>query len=512
MSEVPQDQVLRQIASIVDKENGESYREYFEQRYDPSDYQVIDGDNFDKIADLVDESKDLSSEELDKLARRVDIAGRITSIRTHANFAFVDVADDSSSIQIIIDKRDIEDTENQVEDLRFGHEIVLRGLLVNSRKGELSVITEEFPTITARSFINFTRTLLNEGLSEYEQRLERFARRRAMKASIRNSLESTGFAEVITPVLNAVPSGGNADAFTTFVKALEKDAYLRIAPELYLKTAIIEGYARRVYEFAVNFRNEGVDREHSPEFEMLEFYASYWTIDRLKEFTTQIITDSTQAALGQTKVDLELENGSISQIDLGVWQEVKFRDVFKDRTGLDLDILLDLDAYELKEILIEYLKNTKEQDDHSRFEELGVASLLDKIFKKTCRPHMTQPVYVVDYPAVMMPLARPKTDDPRYVDMFQGIIGSTELIKGYQELNDPVLQLSKLSEQAAAKNDVDNEMMEIDWDYIRSMLKGLPPTAGCGIGIDRLAAILSGSKNIHQVMPFSFKDRFKTKE
>lgn len=503
------DPIISQVADIISHENGESYASYFEDRYDPDAYEVVDGDGLNKVSELIEASCDKSAEDLAQQERRVQIAGRITSVRVHANYAFVDITDDNAVIQIIIDRRGEDESIHKVDDIRFGHEVVVSGIIARSRKGELSILADQQPTVVVPSFINYTKSSQAEGLDEYTQKVERFTKRRAMKASIRRTLEDSAFAEITTPILNAIPSGGNADAFVTHVNALEKDAFLRIAPELYLKTAIIEGFAKRVYEFATNFRNEGIDREHAPEFEMLEFYASYWTVEQLRAFTTTLVSEATQAARGTTQVELTFENGMVEEIDLALWRETTFRDIFLETTELDLDKLLDLDSDHLKDVLCKYMLSIKPPHDSTDYKRIGIASLIDKIFKRTARPSIIQPTFVTDYPAVMIPLARPKSNDARYVDMFQGIVGSMELIKGYQELNDPVLQLRKLSEQSAAKNEVDNELMEVDWEYIRSMLKGLPPTAGCGIGIDRLAAIIVGTKNIHLVMPFAFRDRFK---
>lgn len=515
MSELnPETDSRTTVSNIVAEMQGDSARQVFDSSL--TQYPVIGGD-FDSIADVR-----LDAEQ--KIARRARIMGRVAVIRGHKNYGFIRLEsqdiNDPGSIQVIIPRRTrdatgehviLDDNNTFVEAAQKGSWAVIEGVSTTSKSGEPSVLIEDIPpVIAAQSFIRPDNLDSEEGLSRQERRTM-FERRNNVRVAIRRTLEDSGFTEVITPIIAGAASGANADTFSTDVQSIGKTGHLRISPELALKSAIINGYGLRVYEIATDFRNEGIDREHIPEFEMLEFYAAFMTLDDMTDFTKQLIANAATRANSTTEVLLTKEDGEEISIDLARWESVEYRDVFLEKTGIDLDVLLSQDEDTIKQVLrqkIDLVVTNSEQAE--KIKKSGVATMIDKLFKFTCRPHINQPTFVTKYPQIMSPLARPNDTDPRYVDMFQGIVGSMEVVKAYQELNDPVLQLQNLMAQAQAKAAGDSEAMEVDWAYIRNMLRGLPPTAGCGIGIDRLTAIISGTKSIHDTVAYPFKERFRT--
>ena len=504
------------VSKVVEGVQGESARQVFDTL--PIQYPIIGGD-FDNIADVRRDAEQ-------NITRRARILGRVAVIRVHRNYGFVilepqDGDSNTPSIQVIIPRRaqddngeyvTLEENDSFVGAAQIGSWAVVEGISTASKSGEPSVLVEDIPPIiAAQAFIRPDNLDGNEGLSRNEKR-EMFERRNNVRVAIRRLLEDSGFTEVITPVITGAASGANADTFSTDVRSIGKAGHLRISPELALKTAIINGYGLRVYEIATDFRNEGIDREHIPEFEMLEFYAAFMTLDSMTDFTKQLIVNAATRANSTTEVRLTKEDGQEIDIDLAHWKSIEYRDIFLDGVGIDLDVLLGQSEYVIRQTLQQTIEQAIPNSEQAeKIKNSSIVTMVDKLFKFTCRPHINQPTFVTKYPQIMSPLARPNDADPRYVDMFQGIVGSMEVVKAYQELNDPVLQLQNLMIQAQAKAAGDSEAMEVDWAYIRNMLRGLPPTAGCGIGIDRLTAIISGKKNIHDTVAYPFKERFSEK-
>ncbi len=502
---------LQDLAKIVEAQEGSEAYEHFLNIYSTDGYPVVSGYR-DSIAEVRKKSESSDSTEE---TTPVAVMGRISSMRVHSLYAFFDIQDSAGdSIQVIIPRKkdqeleESEATEDFIKESKYGDVIAVYGAATKSRAGEPSVLTDGTPVRAAPAFISPDRIGPSVTAEERQERIKRYNIRNCMKTTIRRTLEEAGFSEVITPILSSVPSGANAEVFTSRIDALNRDAYLRISPELALKTAIINSYSDKVYEFATNFRNEGVDREHSPEFEMLEFYSAYTSAEELRDFTARMVTEAVRQSLPSTVINLEKEDGSSVTVDLSNWRKESYSELFSEATGINLDEALQMQEPDLKAYLLGYVRESFGADRANSYKDLSAASLIDKVFKLACRPHIQDPTFVEKYPAIMIPLARPNDENSNYVDMFQGIVGSTEVIKGYQELNDPVLQLSNLYNQAKAKAAGDNEAMSVDWSYLEAMLKGLPPTAGCGIGIDRLAAILNGTKNIHSTMPYPFRERF----
>lgn len=496
-------------------------RQVFEDTYDPSNYVVEKGD-FTTFEDVIEAAERQNDSETDQESAR--IVGRVATARLHKNYGFIvlnnqGMSSDAAEIQVIVPRRvKIDDeyitlacNDQFLRTVQAGSYVVAEGMPAQSRSGEPSLLVEESaPKIVAQSYISPYQEPGSEGLDREEKR-HMFELRHNVRSSIRRSLEDSDFIEVITPFISNVPSGANAEVFETKVSSLDTEGTLRISPELSLKTAIINGYGKRVYEMATDFRNEGIDREHIPEFEMLEFYASFMGWEEMRDLTEDIVKQATLKARGTTEVELSTESGEILEIDLGDWKKVNYRDVFLQGTGIDLDVQLDLDTDELKRYLLAEMREQFGPTASDQHKQSSVPTLIDKLFKYACRTEIQQPTFVETYPSVMVPLARPSDADARYVNMFQGIVASMEIIKGYQELNDPVQQLSNLIDQSRAKEGGDTEAMPVDWAYITSMLKGLPPTSGCGIGIDRLTAIIGGTKNVHRTQAFPFKERFQTK-
>lgn len=503
---------LTELAVMVERFEGDDQREHFVDNYEPPGYPLIEG-TVDSVNDARVKAEAAATSEDETL--EIGVVGRVHSIRQHANYAFLDVRDDAGhSIQVILkrEKQPMSDdpTEQLLSSTKRGDVVLATGIPALSRSGEPSILDTKQTRRLAAAYISPDKLGPAPAADERQARIDRFRTRSIMKRTIRQTLETDGFVEVVTPTLGTMTSGANAEVFTSRLDSLDQEVFLRISPELSLKTAIVQGYGERVYEIGTNFRNEGVDREHSPEFEMLEFYAAYITADKLRDYTAELIKKTVNASIQSPLVNIELADGSIHAVDLSVWRTASYAILIEEASGLLLDTLLNQPVGDQKAALLDFIESSQDKATATKYFSLGVASLIDKVFKATCRPHIIDPTFVERYPATMMPLARPNDGDPNYVDMFQGIVGSMKLIKGYQELNDPVLQLRNLRAQAAAKAAGDTEAMSIDWAYLKTLLQGLPPTAGCGIGIDRLAAVLSGTKNIHSTMPFPFRERFVT--
>ena len=306
-------------------------------------------------------------------------------------------------------------------------------------------------------------------------------------STIREFLVNKGYTEVETPILQAIPGGTNARPFTTHHNALDTDLYLRIAPELYLKRLVVGGF-NRVYEIGRNFRNEGIDVTHNPEFTMLEAYISYFDYEELMKFIEIMMKKLLRTIFRKNE---------FSYLN----QTISFTKPFKRITFFDA-----LRQY----ALIPDIENLSREDLIIRAKRLGVdvaqtknmANLLDSIFKKAVKQHCVQPVFVYDWPATLIPLAKRSEKNASIVESFQLYMGGLELVKGFSELNDPIDQRARFEEQEALREGGDEEAQHLDEDYLENLEYGLPPTAGFGLGIDRLTLLVSNTHNIRDVILF----------
>jgi lysyl-tRNA synthetase class 2 len=460
-------------------------------------------------ARLTDEEPTATIEEIkksydfDPQGEEVAVAGRLVAWRPMGKAIFGHIQDLLGKIQIYIKKDKVgEETFKFIKEfIDLGDIVGVKGKLFRTQTGELTVEVEELKLLSKCLHplpekwhgikdveVRYRQRYLDLIANPHARKI--FLMRSRLLSEIRNFMTQNGFLEVETPILQPIASGANAKPFVTHHNYLDMDLYLRIAPELYLKRLIVGGYPK-VFEIGKNFRNEGVDTTHNPEFTMMEFYAAYWDYKDLIKFTERLFEHLINTLLGgKSKVTFEG-----MEIDLKPpFRVAKYFDLLKEGTGKDKDFFLRGDIEEL-------IKLAKELEVKNP-EKLTRAKLIDKIFEKVAEPKLVQPTFVIDFPKILSPLAKTHREDPDLVERFELIIGKMEVANAYTELNDPREQEERFLQQLKEKQAGDEEAMEMDKDFIRALEYGLPPTGGEGIGIDRLAMLLAGVNSIREVILF----------
>jgi len=430
---------------------------------------------------------------------RVTVAGRVIFIRNTGKLCFARLREgDGTELQVMLSldrlgEPALADWKSLVD---IGDLVGVEGEVVRSRRGELSVSADTWRTVAKaiRPLPNAHHPLSEESrvrqryadlIVNAESRAMVHARARVL-ASVRATLARHDFIEVETPVLQAVQGGAAARPFTVHVNALERDFYLRIALELHLKRLVVGGI-ERVYEIGPTFRNEGIDATHAPEFTMLEAYQAYGDCRSIAEVTRQIVVDAA-SVLGRTVVP----DGSGGEVDLAApWAWEPLAGLVSRAVGDQVDLDTPLEA--MRDIA------RRHEVDHAP--GASSAAILVELYEKLVEHKLMAPTYVCDFPAEIRPLARVRSDDPRYSDGADVVIGGVELVTLYTELADPVLQRTILIEQAALAG-VDATAMQLDEDYLRALEFGLPPTGGMGLGIDRLLRLLTGEPSLRQTITF----------
>jgi lysyl-tRNA synthetase class 2 len=459
--------------------------------------------------DLTDEEPDTTIVEIKKAydfdpkGEEVSLAGRLVAWRPMGKAAFGHIQDLLAKIQIYIRKDTVgEDKFKFIKEfVDLGDIVGVKGKLFRTQTGELTVEVEELQILS-----KCLHPLPEKwhGIKDVEVRYRQryldlianpearkiFLMRSRLMAEIRRFMVDNGFLEVETPILQPIASGANARPFVTHHNYLDMDLYLRIAPELYLKRLIVGGYPK-VFEIGKNFRNEGVDTTHNPEFTMMEFYAAYWDYNDLIKFTERLFEHLINTVLeGKAEVTFEGKRINLKP----PFRVVRYFDLLKEKTGKDKDFFLRAPLEELVR-----LANSL---GVKKAETLTRAKLIDKIFEKVGEPELIQPTFVIDFPKILSPLAKTHREDPDLVERFELIIGQMEIGNAYTELNEPDEQYRRFLEQLQEKKAGDDEAMEMDLDFIRALEYGLPPTGGEGIGIDRLAMLLAGVNSIREVILF----------
>lgn len=432
--------------------------------------------------------------------KKVAVAGRIVSFRRHGGSSFADLRDFTGKVQIYF-QRDILGKNYDILDLvDVGDFVGVSGEVFRTQKGEITIRVHAFQ-ILAKSL----RPLPSGwyGLKDIEERYrqryvdlilnpevrERFLVRTKFVKLLRQYLDDAGFIEVETPILQPIYGGASAKPFITHHEALDTNLYLRISDELYLKRLIVGGF-EKVYEVGKDFRNEGIDRQHSPEFTQVEFYWAYADYKELMEFVQGMLT----AIIEKLKGKLIFEYQGYKLDFTPPWRQVTFRQLLVEHTGIDIDKVNTerklLSVLDKKGIRI------------ARQGIAGFGALIDRLYKEYARPKLIQPTFVTDYPTEMIALAKRREDDPDKIASFQVLVAGFEIVKAYNELNDPIDQKRrwKKMEKLAEKGLVEHEAL--DEDYLRALEYGMPPTAGCGIGIDRTVEILTNASNIKEVILF----------
>ncbi len=429
------------------------------------------------------------------------LTGRIQRFRNLGKIAFIDIEDAYARIQVVLNQDDT-DSFQYIDLLDIGDFIGVTGYLTYTKTGEFSV--------QAQSYTLLTKSLLplpdkQKGLQQKEERYRKryldlltnpevrdiFNTRSKVIHFLRQFLREKDYVEVETPALQPVYGGASAKPFITYLNALDMQVYLSISPELYLKRLLVGGY-EKVYTICKNFRNEGVGTQHNPEFTMLEFYEAYATYEDFMAYTEELLHGIVTYITGGTTVTY---NGQ--EIDFSPpFRRMTFREMIEEQTGIDIDIQSDFESLQsaIKEKGIEINTN----------DLVHIGELLDELYKQVCRPHIIQPTFLTHYPAEMIALAKRNQQDPSKINTFQLIIDGAEIVKAYDELNDPIEQEQRLREQQSYLTEGNNEAMPLDEDFITALKYGMPPTAGYGLGIDRLVMLLTDSPSIRDVILFPF--------
>ena len=467
-------------------------------------------------------STDIKEEFDDKEKRPVSIAGRIMSRRIMGKASFIELQDSKGRIQVYITRDDIcpgEDKElyNTVfkKLLDIGDFIGITGFVFRTQMGEISVHAESL-TVLAKSLKPLPVVKMKDGVAydkfndpelRYRQRYvdlvvndevkDIFIKRTRIFNAMREFINEFGYLEVDTPVLQSIPGGAAARPFVTHHNALDIDLYLRIANELYLKRLIVGGF-EGVYEFSRDFRNEGMDRTHNPEFTVMEIYVSYKDYKWMMEFTEQMLEQIATKVLGTTKTTI-----GDREIDFKApYPRVTMIDAIKEHTGIDIT---GMDEEQLREVC---RKLNIEVD-----ESMGKGKLIDEIFGEKCEGNYIQPTFITDYPIEMSPLCKRHRSNPELTERFELMVNGKELANAYSELNDPIDQRERFEEQLRLSEKGDDEAMFIDQDFLRALEYGMPPTSGMGIGMDRLTMLLTGQTTIQEVLLFpQMRPEKKTKK
>ncbi|HET6964376.1 MAG TPA: lysine--tRNA ligase [Acidimicrobiales bacterium] len=427
----------------------------------------------------------------------VVVAGRMMLRREMGKLAFGTLRDSTGSIQLFAGAKWTDDFDGFVK-LSLGDWIAACGEVVRTRTGELSVKVTEWTLLAEarRSFGDKFRGISDTD-TRYRQRYadlwanEESRRTLLLRSRLiswtRRWLEGQGFIEVETPIFHPMPGGAAAKPFVTHHNALDVDLFLRIAPELYLKRLVVGGF-EKVFEIARVFRNEGLSPRHNPEFTMLELYQAYADYTDMMALVENLVAGAAQAFLGTT----ELSYGGRPLTLAAPWKRATLTELIAEHAGLDVD--LDTPVAELRRAA---------SDAGAHVEDgWGPGKLLLEIFEKTTEHHLWGPVHVMDYPKEVSPLARDHRSRPGFVERFESIVAGRELCNAFSELIDPDEQRARFEDQARAKASGDEEAMSLDEDYIRALEYGLPPTGGIGIGMDRVAMLLTDSDAIRDVIAF----------
>ncbi len=444
--------------------------------------------------------------------KQVCIAGRMMSQRVMGKASFAELQDASGRIQIYINRDEICPDEDKTfyneifkKLLDLGDFIGVEGKVFKTQVGEISIhvtkltllakalrplplpkidaegrIHDAFTDAEMRSRQRYVDLVVNPHVKDT------FVKRSKTISSMRRFFDGFDYLEVETPILQAIPGGAAARPFITHHNALDIPLYLRIANEMYLKRLIVGGF-EGVYEFAKDFRNEGMDRTHNPEFTMLEIYVSYKDYNWMMDFTEKMIEKVAHDVCGSTEIEVGGNKISLK----APYKRISMRDAILEFTGKDINGKSEM---ELKEIC----KELGIETDSS----MGKGKLIDEIFGEKCEAHFIQPTFITDYPIEMSPLCKKHRDNPELTERFELMINGKEIANAYSELNDPIDQRERFEEQMSLSEKGDDEAMFIDQDFLRALEYGMPPTSGMGIGIDRLVMLLTNNISIQEVLFF----------
>ena len=441
----------------------------------------------------------------------VSIAGRVMSRRIMGKASFMELQDASGRIQVYVTRDDLcpgedKDLYNKLfkKLLDIGDIVGVKGFVFRTQTGEISVHAEELTLLSKAlrplPIVKSKDDQVFDGFTDPELRYRRryvdlivndevkgiFIKRTKIFQSMRNFFNSRGYLEVDTPVLQSIPGGAAARPFVTHHNALDIPLYLRIANELYLKRLIVGGFDG-VYEFSRNFRNEGMDRTHNPEFTCMEIYVAYKDYRWMMQMTEQMIEHICQEVLGSTTIQV----GEHTIEFKPPYRRLTMIDAIQEYGGVNID---GMDEAELRKVC---------QDKGVEIDDtMGVGKLIDELFGTVAEPHLVQPTFIIDYPKAMSPLTKEHRDRSDLTERFELFVNGKELANAYSELNDPIDQRHRFEDQLRLSERGDDEAMYIDHDFLRALEFGMPPTSGMGIGMDRLVMLLTGQESIQEVLLF----------
>ncbi len=443
--------------------------------------------------------------------REVSIAGRIMSRRIMGKASFIELQDSVGRIQVYISRDDICPDENKdlytvvfKKLLDIGDIIGVKGYVFRTQMGEISVHAREL-TVLSKSLrplpiVKYKDGVAYDGFNDPELRYRQryvdlivndgvkdiFLKRAKVVKTMRRVLDDAGYTEVETPTLQSIPGGASARPFITHFNALDIDMYMRIATELYLKRLIVGGF-EGVYEIGKNFRNEGMDRNHNPEFTCMELYVQYKDYNWMMSFTEKLLEEICIAVNGSSETVVDGKTISFK----APYRRLPILEAIKEKTGYDLE---GMDEAQIREVC---KKLNMEIDD-----TMGKGKLIDEIFGEFCEGTFIQPTFIIDYPVEMSPLTKMHRSKPGLTERFELMVNGKELANAYSELNDPIDQEARFKEQMRLADKGDDEAMIIDQDFMRALEYGMPPTSGIGIGIDRLVMLMTGQTTIQEVLFF----------
>ena len=443
--------------------------------------------------------------------RQVSIAGRMMSRRIMGKASFIELQDSKGRIQVYITRDDICPDENKdmyttvfKRLLDLGDFIGIEGFVFRTQMGEISVHAKKL-TVLAKSLKPLPIVKYKDGVAydsfedpelRYRQRYvdlivndgvkETFLKRTKVISTMRAALDEAGYTEVETPILQSIPGGASARPFITHHNSLDIDLYLRIATELYLKRLIVGGF-EGVYEIGKNFRNEGMDRTHNPEFTCMELYVQYKDYNWMMSFTEKLLERICIAVNGCSETVIDGKTISFK----APYRRLPILDAIKEKTGYDLN---GKSEEEIRQIC----KELKMEIDDT----MGKGKLIDEIFGEFCEGTFIQPTFITDYPVEMSPLTKMHRSKPGLTERFELMVNGKELANAYSELNDPIDQEERFKEQLRLSEKGDDEAMFIDQDFLKALQYGMPPTSGIGIGIDRLVMLMTGKSYIQEILLF----------
>ena len=461
--------------------SGFNYPNDFEKKYE--------------ISHLINKFGNLSKEDLEK--KNVDAcnAGRVVLKREMGKVVFMTIEDFSGRIQAYFSKNNLDERLEEIKDFDLGDIIGIEGVLFRTKTDELTIEVKDFKLITKslnpmpekHAGLTDIETIYRQryvDLMSNKDSREVFVKRNKIIQSIRKNLEEAGYLEVETPMMHPIPGGANAKPFKTHHNALDKELFLRIAPELYLKRLLVGGF-EKVFEINRNFRNEGLSTIHNPEFTMLEFYEAYGTLKKTTLFVQKLVQDSIKAVNDSLTIMYEEK-----ELDLKNDFDVKsLKDLVKDELKVDLDTE-------------EQIFNAAKNSGIKIKKDWGWGKVLLELFEEHVEKKLWQPIFVKDYPYEVSPLSRKKDGDENYTDRIELFIAGREFANFFCELNDPTDQEERFIQQVKQKDSGDEEAMLYDDDYINALKHGMPPAMGVGLGIDRLVMLATNKSSIRDVVLF----------